>query len=210
MAHGKTPPPSKKGAGSDSESGVPVPVPYSSSRRSRDSYYERINTPPPEELNSPATLGYVHMVLGTEMKRCSADHAETHHNLWQKLTGLGDTMGKIQGGLKLVAWLGPVLVTILIAILVPLIRWAVKGAIAEELDKRMPPQRIAIERTVPPSSPAPGPMSIPMSSPSSEMSSSSTISHWEIIPSAQAKTEVTSSRTSARTYAQARSARLSN
>lgn len=47
-------------------------------------------------------------------------------------------MGKILGGLKLAAWLAPILLTLTAAVMIPLIRWAVKGAISEELDKRIP------------------------------------------------------------------------
>jgi hypothetical protein len=102
----------------------------------------RINTPPPIELNKAATVGYVYAALSEHHDGCSQQQADARRPLWGKLIELETTMGKILGGIKLLAILVPIIVTVALGVMVPLVKWAVKGVVAEEIDKKIPPALI--------------------------------------------------------------------
>lgn len=119
-------------------SGFEPPTP-SRSRRREDG---RINTPPPIELSKPATVGYVYAALSEHHDGCAQQQADARRPIWTKLIEVETTTTKILSGLKLLAIIGPIVVTLALGIMVPLVRWAIKGVVAEEIDKKIPSKLI--------------------------------------------------------------------
>lgn len=132
----------------DSSYGFEPPM----SRGSRRREDGRINTPPPIELNKPATVGYVYAALSEHHDGCSQQQADARRPIWSKLIELETTMGKVLGGIKLLVIIVPIIVTVALGITVPLVKWAVKGVISEEIDKKIPSklvERLAKEESPP-------------------------------------------------------------
>lgn len=112
------------------------------SRRNQDG---RLNTPPPEELDRVATIGYVHLAISQYQKSCQDEQAESRNQIWGEITKMKSTQAKILGGLKLAAWVVPLLAAITVGSIFPMVKWAVEGAISKEFDARLSKRSLTVD-----------------------------------------------------------------
>lgn len=112
------------------------------SRRNQDG---RLNTPPPEELDRVATIGYVHLAISQYQRSCQDEQTESRNQIWGELTKMKSTQAKIFGGLKLAAWVVPLLAAITVGSIFPMVKWAVEGAISKEFDSRLSKRPLTVD-----------------------------------------------------------------
>jgi hypothetical protein len=106
-------------------------------RSNMNDNYERTFTPPPEVLSAPATVGYVLEQIAGDLRKHTAEDADMHRDMWNGITrvdlktdGLDKKVDRMYGGMALMA--------ALLIVLMPIIYFAFKGVVSEELDKRFP------------------------------------------------------------------------
>lgn len=105
-------------------------------------------TPPPAS-SKPATIGDLAVAVAAHREKCAGEQAEARRPMWGEITGGKLAMERIEARFRtlvLVATLAVGLAGALATIGVFVARYAVIGAITEQLDKRLGPVRVARER----------------------------------------------------------------
>lgn len=106
--------------------------------------YERSITPVPEVLNTLATVGFVLEQITSDLRAHTTEESREHHDMWsgvtkvdlkvvaadQKIAAIDKKVDRLYGGLGLLC--------ALIVVLIPIIYFAFKGVVGDELDKRFP------------------------------------------------------------------------
>jgi hypothetical protein len=102
-----------------------------------DRKYERSITPAPELLSAPATVGFVLEQVANDLRAHTESDTDVHQDMWRAITKgsektskLGTRVDRLYAGLALLG--------VLIGVFLPVIYFAIKGVIVEELDKRFP------------------------------------------------------------------------